>query len=313
MNLIPSGKRGSSQTTPPPDRFLQFVRALGWIMALALFLVTMALVWRLASATVMPSTNPSVPTGATQAALIDKRADAPTHITPAAQPASGLKNGKPETSERPGSYGEAVAPKPPAAEEPKPAVADVISALSAAVAVMTLVLALGVPWFYDKIDAVREIGAEAKKTVEDVYHLQDKLLSLQDLQTGWIAAQSAVIRWLDSMGKPAASSAQLIGLYLQALQSEEDATRRDAFGFLLRQPWPEPLNLMGESVTTPLWRYQLACHRHHALYQHVPPERVWTQTNLWCLFWDPVEIKRFNSSDPPPLPTLAEGVPPLPA
>lgn len=194
-----------------------------------------------------------------------------------------------------------------------PSVADSISALSAAVAVMTLILSLGVPWFYDKIDAVRKIEVTANDAIERIGRTLQRGQSAQALNSLWVSAHSAVILWLDRHGGSTAATTQMVGLQLQALQSDDPGTRREAFAYLERLPWPEPLSLLSEEISTPLWRYQCACHRYHALGHEIPAQAVWTYTGLWCLFWDPVERRRFNYSDPPKILDLPNDEPSLPS
>ncbi len=296
-------------STVHEELILKLVRRSGWVLTTVLFLITLALAVRLGVGMAGAATG--------SMALATSIAPAQAASTPANASSNGAILAQPvlPMSGVPGSGSAS------ARSDSNTSTADFLAALSAAIAVMTLVLTLGVPWLYEKIDAVRRIALEADRAVAAAKEAIDRAdrarvqqQSLHLLQSLSVAAQAAVVRLVDSWGgaQTNASAAQLVGLYLQGLQSEDASVRYQAFCYLYDFPWSSPLTLMESDITTPIWRYQVACHRYHALNQGIPEDRVMNQSGIWCLFWDRAEQSRINQPGLPPALGSPVNDPPLP-
>jgi hypothetical protein len=294
-------------TTERERKLWQTVRVLGWVVVLVLFVLTVVFCLRL------------LPVGLKSLSVMhaawagDARVAANSaHLPPVPQATNAASVPLPAAKSSSGSAQETSKTDAPAKpDEPKPlsneenAVANAMTAIGTTVAVITLILSLGVPILYEKIAHADRISNEIRKDhktqteqlqADFATHISD-ISERRALAQLWLTAQMACLRWAfaprSSSPSKAASMSQELGLYLQALQSDQDVIRRQAFGHLQTPPWnPEK---MPPEQFQPLWAYQQACHRYHALRKGIPASEAMNHRGLWCMFWDEAEQKLFDT------------------
>lgn len=165
------------------------------------------------------------------------------------------------------------AAEPPKEDNTKDAVANAMTAIGTAVAVIALLLAVGTSWF-----------AAKQKTLDELIDRQRLIFDEQQLRFDLVAALAkaklAVQSWVSTASDSNAKIVHLLEITsaLELLMADDPTVRLQGFGLLVKYPWTG-----FEPELEPIKDYTEACQLFHG---RSDQRNIMSRPNLWCrIFW----------------------------
>ncbi len=178
------------------------------------------------------------------------------------------------------------AAEPPKEDNTKDAVANAMTAIGTAVAVIALLLAVGTSWFAAKQKTLDEL-IDRQRLIFDEQQLRLDLVAA--LVTAKLAVQSWVVN--ESGSQTSIYRALEINSALELLMADDASVRQHGFGLLVNYPWTGL-----EPELESLKDYTEACQLFHG---RSDQRNIMSRPNLWCrIFW-PQEQHRFDVATQP--------------
>lgn len=186
----------------------------------------------------------------------------------------------------------------PLEDQTKDIVSNSMTAVSTAVAAVTLLLALGSAWFASKqrelqglIDAQEDSMRDAKNELEKMRTQVENLVQRQQkhmiAQSELVLARDQLQEWVRLRATVGVSETALdYGLRLEALLSTDVQLRRRAFGQLTQF-----IPLHHGAALSAIARFGEACHALHARYPTAP------EVGVWCKLFAAEERAYFDAEE----------------
>lgn len=284
--------------SPPPTPSLaaratvRFMLVISIALVLGLLVVTLVLIaqlWRsVGTSEYLASMASSLATNLSITAAAESAASA---VPPPAAPSASA----------PSSTG---APAGSPGVEAKDAVANAMTAIGTAVAVVALVLSVGTSWFAEQLRRVENVERTMRRrdTRREAAWKAERLLAQREREVGEAlpAAKAALWDWFGRRGaKDPAQMAQEYSLWLDTLAASDSDLRFKAFHQLLPVLWSRSRIRDGKLDPT-LRAIEDLCQRCHdlALVRLRGRDGVdllkEVEQGLWCKVFDPIEQARYR-------------------
>jgi hypothetical protein len=271
------------------------LKSMSWLLLLALFIVTIFLVWRLGS-NALAANDTKTDATTTTTNHQNQTGVAPISLV-ICQPATPIAGTKMACKVMPAASPTFICPcinsadAAPAKEKEdntKDAVANAMTAIGTAVGVITLLLTLGT-YYINKRQEELSVLVEAERLRAESHEQQQKLGLLHS------QALQELLPWLQSLTaspETVIRDAMLIGWHLNLLQSTSSDVRKKAFDSLTASKFmlPRPQDPFPPELKQ-LRTYTEKCHRFHALRERQDEEA----SGMWCLLFDNAERRLFKS------------------